>query len=174
MTNLISALRFFPRQHRQFQSRRGQPTSPAGLPPGPGLFAAVVGPIPGSNFRTRNPAIRSPGFHRNILITSLMWATSRNFEAAVFHERNVAAGQLGFELGAVVGSSEQDSLFQRPSCFPGVKGFTQKTSASMAHPASRRCTGRSPATRAERRLFAICRNQIQHRAPGGVSGEVSV
>jgi elongation factor Tu len=44
------------------------------------------------------------------------------FEAAVFDERNVAAGKLDFELGAVVGGPEQDGLrFQRHACLPGVK-----------------------------------------------------
>ena len=80
--------------------------------------------MPGSSFRTRKPATLSFGFSAPPEDGDHVFNVSgfEKFEATVFHERNVAAGELDFELGTVVGGSEQDGLrFQRHTCLPGVK-----------------------------------------------------
>ena len=80
--------------------------------------------MPGSSFqnsKARHPVVRvlgPPEDGDHVFNVSGF----EKFEATVFHERNVAAGELDFELGTVVGGSEQDGLrFQRHACFPGVK-----------------------------------------------------
>ena len=81
---------------------------------------AAAGPIPGISCATRNPDTRSRGFsaQRMIASTSLMCAASRKLKPAEFDERNVAAGELDFERGAMMRRAEKDRLrFERDACF---------------------------------------------------------
>ena len=80
------------------------------------MVSAIFGPTPGRSWATRKPATRSRGFSakRISATASFTCAASRNFRPPIFDERHVAAGELEFERGAVVGGAKQHRLaFQR-------------------------------------------------------------
>ena len=85
------------------------------------MVSAIFGPTPGRSWATRKPATRSRGFSAKRISDKRVLDVRRveEFEAAEFHERDVAPGQLQFERRAVVRGAEQHRLrFQRRARFP--------------------------------------------------------
>ena len=76
------------------------------------MVSAIVGPTPGSSWATRKPATRSRGFsaQRRSATRVLDMRGVEKLQPAELHERDVAASELEFERGAVVGGAKQHRL----------------------------------------------------------------
>ncbi len=84
----------------------------------------MLGPMPGSNCATRKPATRSRMFcaqrrHRQDVLDV---RGLQKLETAEFHERDIAPRELDFEIGAVMGGTEQDRLrLERDARLPALQ-----------------------------------------------------
>ena len=112
--------------------------------------AALAAPMPGTSCSARKPARWPRGLaaKRSTASTSLTCAASRNLQAAVLDERNVAPGQLELERVAVLGAAKehrlalqrQPRLAQRQDAL----GDPRRLGRLVVDPDQRRPLGRAP------------------------------